>query len=552
MQQNEVLSQLISHLHFVKDRKEVYITPEINIVEAMVLHVYGGNSSSVFAAPSGAARLGELFVYKDKDATVLLKVIGFEYVSTIQEQFLAEMSREGVQAQPLRLTYAGSPTTLVVTLKPLGEHDGKSVRTFRGTIGPGSQLVEATSADLAFLERSSGLYFGDVRSGDKRLDTRVRMDAVRTVSEHILIAATTGRGKSNLLKTLLWSLLDSPGLGLVVIDPHREYYRVLKDHENADEKLISFSPNPTPGESYLAVSTRLIRPVHLTGALSLSEAQEREAELLARRHSGSADGGNGKGYGEDWIEALFDGRAFAELEESNKQSDKAAATSRYTLSRKLSRLLSIDTDESYGVFRLPRTVRKGDLDGSDFLRQVCAAVDAKKVVVVDTSNLSQDAELLLGNLLAYTLLERRMRSKQLGGDICPAALVLEEAPRVLSRDSPQNAYMKIAREGRKFGLGLIAVTQLISVMPDDILANLNTKVYLGMASGKERRAAIDNALNDMTGEEDELLKLDIGEAILTSSGLGFAIPIKVPLIDELRSASKSDFHFVAPGEKLEE
>lgn len=533
-------------------KKEVYIAPEITGVEAMVLRVYGGNSSNVLAAPSGAARLGELFVYRSDSATVLLKVIGFEYVSTIQEQFLAEMSREGVHAEPLRLTYAGSPTTLVATLKPLGEYDGEGVRTFRGTISPGSELIEATSADLAFLERSSGLYFGNVRSGNKRLATRVKMDPLRTVSEHILIAATTGRGKSNLLKTLLWSLLDSPGLGLVVIDPHREYYRVLKDHTDADYKLVSFSPNPTPGETHLAVSTKLIKPVHLMGAVNLSEAQEREAELLAKRRSGSAGNGSSEGFGEDWIEALFDGRAFAELEASNKQSDKAAATSRYTLSRKLSRLLSVDTEGSYGVFRLPSTVRKGDLDGSDFLRQVCAAVDTKKVVVVDTSSLSQDAELLMGNLLAYTLLERRMRAKHVGDSVSPAALVLEEAPRVLGRDSPQNAYMKIAREGRKFGLGLIAVTQLISVMPDDILANLNTKVYLGMASGRERRAAIDNALNDMTGEEDELLKLDIGEAILTSSALGFAIPIKVPLIDELKSAADSGFRLAAPGEKLEE
>jgi len=34
---------------------------------------------------------------------------------------------------------------------------------------------------------------------------------------------------------------------------------------------------------------------------------------------------------------------------------------------------------------------------------------------------------------------------------------------------PKIAYMKLAREGRKFGIGLVAVTQLISVIPEEIL-----------------------------------------------------------------------------------
>jgi len=170
--------------------------------------------------------------------------------------------------------------------------------------------------------------------------------------------------------------------------------------------------------------------------------------------------------------------------------------------------------------------------------------------VIDTSTISADAELLLGNMVAHHILDKRIKQKQEGKEPTPVAVVLEEAPRVLSKDSPPNAYMRIAREGRKFNVGLIAVSQLISVIPEDILANINTKIYMGMASGKERRAAIDNALNDMENEEDELLRLDVGEAVLTSSVIGFALPLKIPFVDELKRSLPSES--LSPKKLIEE
>lgn len=63
------------------------------------------------------------------------------------------------------------------------------------------------------------------------------------------------------------------------------------------------------------------------------------------------------------------------------------------------------------------------------------------------------------------------------------SIVIEEAPRVLSdevlRTSGSNIYSDIAREGRKFKIGLVAITQLTSLIPKTILANMNTKIILG-------------------------------------------------------------------------
>jgi hypothetical protein len=524
----------------------------------LTLRVYGGDAEEVLAVPSTGVRLGELYVTRLPRGCVLLKVIGYEYVSSVHEQFLAEMSKEDLRATPFRLSYSGSPTTLVARLKPLVQWEGGRMHPVRECLAIGTELVSPSTSDLEFISKKEGIDFGNIRSGYQVLPIHLKLDPEKVISGHVLIAATTGRGKSNLLKTLLWSLMNFPAVGVVVMDPHREYFEILSRHPNSSSMLVSFSPKPSPGEGKLVISTELIRPNHLSGVINLTEAQEREADLLYRQPNSAGEDAEAsaetvisRGYGKKWIEALVSGEATEAL----GKEDSPAAISRYTLSRKLSRVLSLDqgSSEGYGVFRIPSSTSRGDLTGEHFMRLVLEAVGEKKIVVIDTSTLSEEAELLIGNMVSTSLLYERMSKKQRGEKLTPAAVVLEEAPRVLSYDSAPNAYMRIAREGRKFSVGLIAVTQIISVIPEDILANLNTKVYLGMASGKERRAAVDNALSDMSSEDEELVRLDAGEAIVTSSVLGFAVPVKVQLVDELMAAgSKENIRALFPGERLPE
>lgn len=498
------------------------------------MKVYGGDSRFVLASPVDKVKLGELYLYDEGKEKVLLKVVGFRYLSNVDEQFLAEMSKEEEFAKPFRLTYTDSPVTLVAALKPLTMISGTRTTTVRVPIPPGSALRPVNKEDFTFLLDRTGIYLGNVRSGDCTIGAQVRLDPKKVLTTHILVAATTGRGKSNFLKVLLWSLMDSPSVGVVVMDAHREYYEVLKEHPRSLDQLVSYSTRPKSGERKLIVSTSLVKPHHITGAIRLTDAQEREAYLLSRGAKKNPDrlldrrGDSERtetAYGDGWIEALLTDEAIAATDNANAQMSRA------TLSRKLRRLLDVEANNS--VFRMPSQVTPGESDGLSFTKEVREALDSHKVVLIDTSMVGSDSEILLGNLITDSLLDFRISMKQLGQSLEPVAVVLEEAPRVLGRDSPPNAYTRVAREGRKFGVGLIAISQLISVIPDEILANMNTKVYMGMASDKERKAAIQNALNDMEGEENELLRLDVGDSILSSTAFGFAIPIHIPSVEEI-------------------
>ncbi|MCG8529718.1 MAG: hypothetical protein MI749_03525, partial [Desulfovibrionales bacterium] len=161
------------------------------------------------------------------------------------------------------------------------------------------------------------------------------------------------------------------------------------------------------------------------------------------------------------------------------------------------------------------------------------------IVVLDTSQLNSAAELVVGNMVATSLLEKYKYYKTQGtlGQKPVTSIINEEAPRVIGEDvlasKNDNIYATIAREGRKFQVGLVAVTQLASVIPKSILANMNTKIILGNEMKQEREALIASASQDLSSDDKNIASLDRGEAIITSIFVPFAIPIKVPKFEDL-------------------
>lgn len=115
-----------------------------------------------------------------------------------------------------------------------------------------------------------------------------------------------------------------------------------------------------------------------------------------------------------------------------------------------------------------------------------------------------------------------------GGKEQPLLIVLEEAHNYLKsgEDSiSSRAVQSIAKEGRKYGVGLLLVTQRPSELDETVLSQCGTIIALRMNNSKDRshiRAAIQDELHTMV---DLLPSLRTGEAII--SGEGVKIPSRV-------------------------
>jgi hypothetical protein len=79
----------------------------------------------------------------------------------------------------------------------------------------------------------------------------------------------------------------------------------------------------------------------------------------------------------------------------------------------------------------------------------------------------------------------------------------------------------------------------VSVIPIEVLANMNTKIIMGNEMASERNAIIQSAAQDLSQDSRNIASLDIGEAIVSSVFTRFAVPIKVPLFEEVVKLSKS-------------
>lgn len=386
-----------------------------------------------------------------------------------------------------------------------------------------SSVRLVTKDDLKFLTKPSDpIYIGKVRSGSKILDVDVFLDGIKLFTHHVLVSATTGRGKSNLVKVMLWSAVGNSNFGLLVLDAHDEYYgrgkeHGLKDHPDAKGNLLFYSPNPVLGTNTLVINLGSIKPWHFDGIINFTDAQSDAIQLYYNEFEG------------EWLENIVQGTP---IDGSNIGLRTLAV-----IQRKLKSNLGIYYDAKTGF--ICKNKAFSETSGETTIPNIINALEAGKVVIVDTSRLSDKAELLIGSIIGHDILFRYQEYKGSGElDEKPVvSIIIEEAPRVLSiealESSGDNIYDTIAREGRKFKVGLVAITQLTSVLPTTVLANLNTKIILGNEMASERHAIIACAPQDLSNEDRTIASLDKGEAIVSSIFTNFAVPVQIPLLEEL-------------------
>lgn len=459
--------------------------------------------------------LGELLI-ADGKTKALLQVYDLFYGSQISEQNLELIS--GMQLEEgnnlnfmdphLRnYTLAKLKSLIQIKQKP---GTSKSLPAFF------SSLRKVTKEDLSFITTPKNpLYLGNLRSGSQELDFSLSLNGVDALSHHILIPATTGRGKSNLLKCLLWKLAFEAYAGMLVLDPHDEYYNAkpgLKDHPRK-ERFMYYSPTPPPGSPSLIFNLLDIKPMHFQGAIDWSGPQQ---EALSSYY---------KKYGKEWIEAVV-----LEKPLDNNYHEATLGVVR----RRVMDLLSLHWDgqelHCEGIFKLN--------SGVTTIKDIVLKIMDAKIVVIDTSSFDGREEIFIGSLITTELFRAYKKAKLEGTlkDKPVASVVLEEAPRVIGKEvleRGRNIFGTIAREGRKFKVGLLAITQLPSLIPREILANMNTKIILGIEMKPEREAIIQSAAQDLSSDERQIASLDKGEAIVTSNFSSFALPIKIPLFEDI-------------------
>jgi len=473
--------------------------------------------------------LGDLLVVEDVEHFLILQVFDLRYGSQVSgsaRELLAGMKLEGFGTgleflEPELRNYVIAAVKAVARIS----NSGNDIKIPKVLPRFFSSVRRIKEDDLKFLTKPSNpVYLGKIRSGSKVLDFDVFLDGEQMFVHHVLVPATTGRGKSNLLKIMLWSVLNESKFGILVLDAHDEYYgrkgKGLKDHPQAAKNLKYFTINPPTGTNTLVINLRSLRPEHFEGLVNLSDQQHQAIKLYYDQ------------FKENWIENIVRGT----------EVERVASATLSVLQRIMRVNLSVFVEDGELVCR-NRVF--DNTSGEATISSIVEALESGKVVIVDTSKISDEAELLIGSSIANQIFFRHQEAKATGelDGKRPVSIIIEEAPRVLSAErlaeSGNNIYTKIAREGRKFKVGLVAITQLTSVIPKEILTNINTKIILGNEMATERKAIIESAAQDLSEDDRNIASLDRGEAIVSSIFTKFAVPLQIPLFDDYAKEVKS-------------
>jgi uncharacterized protein len=472
--------------------------------------------------------LGELLVTESDNSKIIMQVIDLIFGSQMSQQNLELVSglnlEENTDSEFFDKEIRNYMLIRLKNLITIRDNSASINKTMPQFFSP---IREVSKEDLIFLTKPDNpLFIGNLRSGSKMLDVPIFLDGSKVFSHHILLSGTTGRGKSNLISNILWNIIDYNYCGILVLDPHDEYYGRtkpgLKDHPSSD-KVVYYTPKNIPaGAKTLKINIRQMRPQHFEGVVNFSDPQQQALSLYF------------KYFGQEWIKSI--------LIEKKIEGVNFIEQTISVVKRRLLYLLDLEIVGediiSAGIFDFTA--------GTNTIPDICSELEESKTVIVDTSNFSGSVEILLGSLISTELFRKYRHYKMQGTlDMKPVvSIILEEAPRVLGKEALErgsNIFSTIAREGRKFKVGLTAITQLPSLIPRDILANINTKIILGIEMKPERTAIIESASQDLSSDDRTIASLDLGEALISSNFSKFAIPVKIPVFEATAKKSLSSY-----------
>ena len=333
-------------------------------------------------------------------------------------------------------------------------------------------------------------------------NVEAKVDINKVVTRHLAILAKTGMGKSNLVALLAKRIADKGGT-IIIFDYHGEY-KTIRSQEvvinvisprlnpknvSFDElaRIIGIRPNATRQRALLKECKEYID----SSDVKTSEEYLQRLKHCLRTRSSPA----GRDVGEKVLELL----------EAHEKT--------------LQRLL-------------------GNVVGDVLDRVVLGAIN-----VVDLSELrSYQADAIIAHWIQRVLEDRKLAewSKRQGLKhsaklLHPVVLVIEEAHVFISSTTETASKYQaelIVREGRKFGVGLIIVSQRPRGLDPNILSQIGSLAVLRIVHPEDQMYIAKHCEPATQELMEQLPGLNVGEAILVGEWVRVPTVAKIDLVEE--------------------
>ena len=543
-----------------------------------VRHVLGARVTVVLDEVTGTAPIyrGRLHPVGQIGSIVRLPQGLVDLIAQVTLLGIAELA--GAQP-PVDVVQAGQRWLQVELLGEIRQSTGRFERGVGSYPGLDDPVHFATAEDLAAVfppEGKDRLRIGRLAAAE---EVPVCLDADRLVLRHGAVVGSTGAGKTTAVATVLQRFARGgwPAANIVVIDPHGEYAGALGP--DATIRSVLGTGDDRLQVPFWALPMADVMEV-FAGSMGGPTTQGRLKDLVTQARREFVDSATWLNldpaavtadtpipfdirdiwYRLDWennetrrkpndpatvceeergeATGLVPAR-FAPYSQGNAAPFKGPLHGTHSSIPDLLRLGLLDPRLAF--FQEP----EGDPARDPLIGVLQSWLGGDRPVsILDFSGVPAHASELAVGVVLDLLFKVAVHSGQASEGIGrprPVLIVLEEAHRYLGKSAAsiaREAANRIAREGRKYGVGLLLATQRPSELPDTALAQCGSLITLRLANSADQtkiRAALPDSVS---GLAEMLPSLRTGEAIVAGESIGLPsrtlidLPSPLPAADD--------------------
>lgn len=397
----------------------------------------------------------------------------------------------------------------------------------------------------------NGAPIGHLCVGDKIFKDKgqilFQIDKLR--EKRTMIFAQSGFGKTNLVKVLLYQMIGDTTYGKLIFDLNGEYFlRGTKTYGLGDidlpilkENLVIYSdktfPDEYKGNKRFTFGGKVNVNMHqhlkvgdiLSFSAGFTEVMKSFLVYLDESNVGEFIK-NIQQYTSDPSKLYRDFSDFFGEQKFDKKTNepKDEASARKTIMgirKRISHLI----DEGKGIHSGTSTL----------IQKVFEHLRNGRTVIIDLSLKDNSDASIISTIIIRELFENNKANFTSDNkkDIINTVIFVEEAQNVLSEEfvkSNANPFVRVAKEGRKFGLGMIAVTQRPSAISDEIRTQAENFFAFHMGNADDIRALVKSNIN-YDGVISNFIQRETipGNLYMVSSDQAFALPIRVSEFEKL-------------------
>ena len=387
------------------------------------------------------------------------------------------------------------------------------------------------------------------------------LDGNKFFQRHAALVGSTGSGKSWSVAAVLEQAAKLPSANLIVLDLHGEYSRLSYARHlrvpgpeqlgKCDESLL-FLP-------YWLLNAEELQAMFIDRSESSAHNQvtvfqdavvSEKKKLLEKLEKADVL----ESFTLDSPVPFCIGNVIDELNRKNQEMVPGTANRTRQgpffgqFSRLLVRLNSKVSDRRYGfLFQAPSALHKYDSMSTMVTRLMDYSESSPQIKVIDFSEVPSDILPVIVGLVARIVHQVQFwtdRAKRR-----PLALVCDEAHMYLPDKDGRNPieqraienFEKIAKEGRKYGLALLVVSQRPADVSSTILSQCNNIVSLRLSNGHDQATVKRLMPESLVGLMDSLPILDTGEALVVGDAILLPSRIRILRPEEKPLSATVDF-----------